>query len=87
MNIVNAVEHCHEVGAKVLGLVGRADGTTAQLADACVVFEGVPDALLTPIVEGLQAVVWHALAFHPRLILHEGKWEAILHASDSPGQE
>jgi D-sedoheptulose 7-phosphate isomerase len=34
---VEAVELARSVGASVFGVVGRSDGATAELADACVV--------------------------------------------------
>jgi D-sedoheptulose 7-phosphate isomerase len=76
MNIVLAVEQAKAVGAKVYGIVGKADGVTARLADECIVVETDP-ALRTAIVEGFQAVLWHGLVFHPLLEAQPGKWEAV----------
>jgi D-sedoheptulose 7-phosphate isomerase len=76
INLVNAVELARSVGAAVYGVVGRPDGTTAQLADACVVVPAPPERL-TPHTEGWQAVVWHLLVSHPVLAAHETKWESV----------
>jgi len=76
MNVVRAVELAREVGAPVLGVVGRGDGTTAQLAQICIVVQAPPDRL-TPHVEAFQAVVWHLLVSHPALAAQPGKWEAV----------
>jgi D-sedoheptulose 7-phosphate isomerase len=76
MNLVIAVEHADEVGATVLGVVGSAEGTTARLGDIVVVVDA-PPALKTPLVESLQAVVWHALVSHPGLAVAAGKWESV----------
>jgi D-sedoheptulose 7-phosphate isomerase len=76
MNLVIAIEYAHEVGAAILGVVGSATGTTAQLGDAVVVVDA-PPALKTPLVESLQAVVWHALVSHPGLAAAAGKWESV----------
>ena len=76
MNIVRAVELAKEVGARVYGIVGRSDGTTATLADVCIVVDTEP-ALRTAIVEGFQAVIWHGIVFHPLLEAQPGKWEAV----------
>jgi D-sedoheptulose 7-phosphate isomerase len=76
MNIVLAVEQAKQAGAKVYGIVGKADGVTAALADECIVVETAP-ALRTAIVEGFQAVLWHGLVFHPLLEAQPGKWEAV----------
>jgi len=76
-NIVRAIEYAKQVGASVTGIVGRNGGFTAQAADACVVIPTVDAQLITPIVEGLAAVVWHLLVSHPALALSKGHWEQI----------
>ena len=76
-NIVRAIEYAKQVGASVTGIVGRNGGYTAQAADACVVIPTVDSQLITPIVEGLAAVVWHLLVSHPALALSKGHWEQI----------
>lgn len=76
MNLVTAVEHGREVGALVLGIVGKPDGATAQLADHVVVVPS-PDARRTPHVESFQAVLWHLLVSHPALAAQAGKWESL----------
>jgi D-sedoheptulose 7-phosphate isomerase len=42
-----------------------------------VVIPTVDANLITPIVEGLAAVVWHLLVSHPALAMHKGHWEQI----------
>jgi D-sedoheptulose 7-phosphate isomerase len=76
LNLVRAVELARDVGAAVYGIVGRADGTTAQLADACVVVPAPPERL-TPHAEGWQAVIWHLLVSHPVLEAQTAKWESV----------
>lgn len=76
MNLVHAVELAQEVGAPVYGIVGSADGTTAQLADVCIVIPAPPERR-TPHVEAFQAIVWHLLVSHPALAAQAGKWESI----------
>jgi len=78
MNIVKAVEHAHEIGAKVIGVVGRKTGTTAQLGDCVIVLDHAPAEMMTPLVEGFQAVLWHALVSHPDLRVKAGQWETVL---------
>ena len=67
LSLVEAVELAKDVGANVLGIVGR---TTARrrssLMSACVVAPAPPERL-TPHVEAFQAVVWHLLVSHPTL--------------------
>ncbi len=76
LNLVHAVELAHEVGARVLALVGRSEGVAAQLADAAIVISA-PAERLTPHVEGFQAVLWHLLVSHPSLATSPGKWESV----------
>jgi D-sedoheptulose 7-phosphate isomerase len=76
VNLVRAIELAREVGARVFGVVGRADGTTAQEADVCIVIDAPPERR-TPHVEEFQAVVWHLLVSHPALVTAPGKWESV----------
>jgi D-sedoheptulose 7-phosphate isomerase len=76
MNIVLAVELAKERGADVFGIVGRAQGVTAQQATEVVVVDA-PAARLTPHVEAFQAVVWHLLISHPALSTATAKWEGV----------
>jgi D-sedoheptulose 7-phosphate isomerase len=76
VNVVNAIERAHEIGAGVYGVVGAPGGTLAELADVAVVIQP-PDDLRTPLVESFQAVVWHALVSHPELAARQGHWESL----------
>jgi D-sedoheptulose 7-phosphate isomerase len=76
VNLVRAIELAREVGAGVFGVVGRADGAAAQLADACIVVDA-PSERRTPHVEEFQAIVWHLLVSHPALVTAPGKWESV----------
>lgn len=71
--ILEAVMLAREVGAKVLGVVGRADGATAVYGDAVVV-AGVDGPLLTPVAETAQVAILHALVSDPRLQQRSTKW-------------
>jgi D-sedoheptulose 7-phosphate isomerase len=76
-NIVEALKLAKSVGARVIGVVGRDGGYTAKVADACVVVPTVNPATVTPHTEAFQAVVWHGLVSHPRLLVNEMKWESV----------
>ena len=76
-NIVRALEHARAVGASVGGIVGRASGFTAKVADACVVVPTVNPDTVTPHTEAYQAVLWHLLVSHPRLQVAATKWEIV----------
>jgi len=75
-NLVAAAQHAKSVGAKVLGVVGRDGGFTAQVADACVIVPTVNPDTITPHTEAFQAVVWHLLVSHPKLKVNQTKWES-----------
>ncbi len=75
-NLVAALDLAREVGARIYGIVGKADGETAKVADACVVVPA-PAERRTPQVEAFQAVVWHLVVSHPRLAAQVGKWESL----------
>ena len=75
-NIVRAVSLAKEVGAKVIGVLGRDGGYTASVADACVVIPTVNSDMVTPHTETFQALVWHLLVSDPRLQMMLNKWES-----------
>jgi D-sedoheptulose 7-phosphate isomerase len=75
-NLVSALQLAKEVGAAVVGVVGRDGGYTARVADACVLVPTVNDGNVTPHAEAFQAVVWHLLVSHPKLKRSQTKWES-----------
>jgi len=75
-NIVRAVQYAKEVGAAVIGVVGRDGGYTASVADACVIVPTVNPDAVTPHTESFQAMVWHLLVSDPRLQIMSNKWES-----------
>src|SRR5438309_7291328 len=77
VNLVRAIEYAKTVGARVCGVVGRAGGFTAKMADACVLIPVVDAKTVTPHTEAFQAVVWHLLVSHPRLQASPTKWESL----------
>ena len=80
VNLLRALEHAHEVGAAITGIVGRDGGYTAQVADACVVIPPAVPERVTPHTEGLAAVVWHLIVSHPAMVQTGTKWEAVVAA-------
>lgn len=76
-NIVEALKLAKSAGARIIGVVGRDGGYTGQVADACVVVPTVNPATVTPHTEAFQAVVWHGMVSHPKLLAHEMKWESV----------
>ena len=75
-NLVKALEYARTVGAKIMGVVGRDGGFTAEVADVCVIVPTVNPETITPHSEAFQAVVWHLLVSHPRLKATQTKWES-----------
>ena len=75
-NLVSALQLAKEVGAAVIGVVGRDGGYTAKVADACVIVPTVNPANITPHSEAFQAVVWHLFVSHPQLKVQQTKWES-----------
>jgi len=77
-NLVHALEFAKKAGAKVLGIVGRDGGYTAEVADACVIVPTVNPEAITPHTESFQAVIWHLIISHPLVKVSEMKWESTL---------
>jgi len=77
-NLVKALQYAKSVGAKVTGIVGRDGGFTASIADTCVIIPTVNTNTITPHSEAFQAVVWHLLVSHPKLKVHQTKWESTI---------
>jgi D-sedoheptulose 7-phosphate isomerase len=75
-NLVKAMQYSKKVGAKVLGVVGRDGGFTAKVAEACVIVPTVNPKSVTTHTESFQAVIWHLIVSHPKLLATEMKWEA-----------
>ena len=76
-NLVSALQYAKQVGACIVGVVGRDGGYTAQVADACIIIPTVNPAHVTPHSEAFQAVVWHLLVTHPHLKAALTKWESV----------
>ena len=81
-NLVRALQLAREVGATIIGVVGRDGGYTAQVADACVVVPTVNAENVTPHAEAFQSVVWHLLVSHPTLKMAQTKWESTPAATE-----
>ena len=75
-NLVKALQHARDVGARITGVVGRDGGFTATVADVCLVVPTVNPQTITPHSEAFQAVIWHLLVSHPLLKARQTKWES-----------
>ncbi len=77
-NLVEALKYGKSVGSKIVGIVGRDGGYTAQVADVCVIIPTVNPENITPHSEAFQAVIWHLLVSHPKLKINQTKWESSI---------
>src|SRR6202166_4720031 len=80
-NLVAALRYAKTVRAKIIGIVGRDGGYTAQVADVCILIPTVNPDHVTPHTEAFQAVVWHLLVSHPAVKQQQTKWESTSGAS------
>lgn len=76
-NLVTALQYAKKIGSKIIGIVGRDGGYTAQVANACIIIPTVNAENTTPHAEAFQAVVWHLLVSHPELKKAQTKWESV----------
>lgn len=60
-NLVLAINYAKEVGAKIVGVVGRDTGATAKEADACIIVPCLDDSRRTPHTEDFQLIMDHLL--------------------------
>ncbi len=76
MNLVNSLWLAKEVGARILGIVGRDGGYTAQVAEEALLIPTLSADTVTALTESFQAVIWHLLVSHPMMRAREMKWES-----------
>lgn len=75
-NLVLALQLAKSVGARIIGIVGRNGGYTAQVADACVIIPVVNPEHITPHTEAFHSVVHHLFVTHPALKARQTTWES-----------
>ena len=73
-NIVEAIDYAKEIGSKIIGIVGRDGGYTAQHSDCCIIIPTVNPNSVTPHSESFQSVIWHLMVSHPKLKSNSTKW-------------
>jgi len=77
VNLVRALEEAKQRGLKIYGVVGRDGGHTKKIGDEVVVVPTIVPEHVTPHAEAFQAVVWHCLVCHPKVMVQENKWESV----------
>ena len=73
-NLIEAIDYAKEVGAVIVGIVGRDGGYTAKHATTCIIVPTLNPESVTPHSESLQAVIWHLMVSHPKLKSNPTKW-------------
>jgi D-sedoheptulose 7-phosphate isomerase len=76
-NLVCALDYSTQIGATIIGIVGRDGGHTAKVANISIIIPTVNTNTITPHTEAFQAVLWHLLVSHPKLRTEEMKWEQV----------
>jgi len=76
-NLVRALDEGKRRGLKIFGIVGRDGGYTKKVGDFVLVVPTVDAKAITPHSESFQAVIWHGLVSHPRVMLQANKWEEM----------
>lgn len=77
VNLVRGLDEAKSRGTTIYGIVGRDGGYTKQVGDEVIVVPTVDANHVTPHAEAFQAVVWHCVVCHPRLMIQENKWEGL----------
>ena len=81
-NLVSALRYAKESGCRVMGVVGRDGGFTAQVADCCIIIPTINPDHVTPHTEAFQVLVWHLLISHSMLKVSPTKWESVAKTTD-----
>ena len=76
--LVNAIEFAQEVHANVVGIIGKEEGYTRQVANASILVPEVNKEHITPHSESFQTVLWHMFASLPELKINPTKWESVV---------
>ena len=79
IELVNAIAIAKSNGSRILGIVGRDGGDALKNSTDIILVPTIISSLDTPLVESFQAVIWHAIVFHPILKLRPSKWESVVH--------
>ena len=74
---IRAIDYAKEKNCKSISLTGREDGYANKNCDISILIN-VPDGnYLTSHTEGVQSVILHLIAVHPKLIEVKPKWESL----------
>ncbi len=73
-NLIYAINVAKKKKSKIFSIVGRKDGYAYKKSDISILTNTKNKNFLTPISEGLQAVIWHYLVTDKRLQDNKTKW-------------
>ena len=76
--IVNALELAKERNAGIVGIVGKEEGYTRQVANASILVPTVNKNHITPHSESFQTILWHMFASMPELKINPTTWESVV---------
>ncbi|MBU3918702.1 HAD-IIIA family hydrolase [Patescibacteria group bacterium] len=76
-NLVAAIEYAKEIGAKIVGVVGKDTGATAQKGDGCIIVPCPEESRRTAHTESFQLMMDHLIVFLLDEIGNEMKNKAI----------
>ena len=74
VSIIRGIEEAKRRNLKVYGIVGREACYTKSAGDAVVVIPVPEPAMVTPMAEAFQAIVWHAIVSDPRVLTQATTW-------------
>ena len=76
MNLVRCMEYAKSINSKIMGVVGKDGGYAAEVSNLVVIIPTISNSMITPHTEGWQAVVWHGIVSHPKVLENDMKWES-----------
>ena len=74
MNIVEAIKFAKTTKSKTLSIIGKKDGYAYKHSDEKILIPNINNKLITPYSEAFQAVIWHCIVSHPKLMINKTKW-------------
>ena len=73
-NLIEAIKVAKKKRSKIFSIVGRDDGYAYKKSDVSIITKVKDSKFLTPISEGLQAIIWHCLVSDERLQDNKTRW-------------
>ena len=74
INLINAIRFAKKMGAQTISITGKENGYCQKNTDLNLSIINKNSKNLTPIGEGLTAIIWHCIVTHPILKINKTKW-------------